>query len=121
MRADAPATRFRLPEIKARLVSGSTVGKVRTLFCVVWVPSPVGVIGPIMTAHHNLALRISGVGAAASLGIYWFIGWRLNRFPLAGEPFEVLALFLALRVAPGHPFLPFCGLLFRSVYGGYGP
>jgi PAS domain S-box-containing protein len=119
MLAHEPATTLRLPEIKARLLSGSTLGKARALFCAFAVLSATGVIVPIMAADQDLALRISGAAAAAALGAHWFIGWRLGRFPLAGEPSEVLALFLALRVAPGHPFLPMCGLLLRSTYCGY--
>ena len=119
MLADEPIIRLRLPEIKARLLSASTLGKARALFCGFAVLSAVGVIESIMKGHQDLGLRISGAGAAAVLGIYWVIGWRRRRFPVAGEPFEVLALFLALRVAPGHPFLPLCGLLFRSLYCAY--
>ena len=55
---------------------------------------------------------------ALALGAYWIVGYRRGRFSLALEPFEAYAVFLILHVAPGDPFLPLLGLIFRSLYGG---
>ena len=49
---------------------------------------------------------------------YWIFGYRRGRFSLALELFEAYAVFLILHVAPGDPFLPLLGLIFRSLYGG---
>ena len=55
---------------------------------------------------------------ALALGAYWIWGYRRGRFPLALEPVEAITLYLILSVAPGDPFLPLLGLIFRSLYGG---
>jgi PAS domain S-box-containing protein len=119
MAADELAPTLRPAQIKARLLSGSTLANARAVCCAFALISAVGVLAPIMSTHHPPLMRVSGVVAAGALAVYWVIGWRRGRFPLAGEPIEAMALFLILRVAPGHPFVPLCGLLFRSLYGGY--
>ncbi len=118
MRVDQPILQSHIAQLKARLLAGSTLVRARTLTLVLAVLSAVGVIVPIMTSSHSLPMRLDGVLAAVGLAIYWIVGFRRGGFPLAGEALEAVAIYLVLRAAPGHPFLPMCGLLFRCLYGG---
>src|SRR4051794_23530095 len=72
----------------------------------------------IPTSDASLAARAGAIALCVGLAIYWVAGYRRGRFPLALEPLEAYALFLVLHVAPGAPFLPLLGLIFRSLYGG---
>jgi diguanylate cyclase (GGDEF)-like protein/PAS domain S-box-containing protein len=74
----------------------------------------------LSAAGMPLAWRLAAAIAASGLAVYWALGLHRGGFALAGEPLEALAVFLVLRVAPGNPFLPLLGLMFRSFYGGVG-
>jgi PAS domain S-box-containing protein len=119
MLVDQPVLKNHFAQLKARLLAGSTLARARILSLVLAVLSAIGVIWPIMMSSHSLTMRVDGALAAAGLAVYWIVGYRRARFPVTGEPIEAIAVYLVLQVAPGHPFLPLCGLLFRCLYGGW--
>jgi len=106
----------RCARLRARIAAGSTVARVRLVTFLLAFLSALGTIVPIATAPNPLPFRLAAAGAAIALASWWLLGLRRGDFPLAGEPLEALAVFVVLRVAPGHPLLPLCGLLFRSLY-----
>lgn len=105
------------PRLRAR-GRGTTLNSMRLLFFTLAVVSIVPVSVEIMGGPHALPVRLAAIGCAMALIVYWTVGLRRGRFPRAGEPLELGALFLILHTAPGHPLLPLCGLMFRCLYGG---
>ncbi len=73
----------------------------------------------VPTGDAGAPAKLAGVVLSLALGGYWIFGYKRRRFALALEPFEAYAVFLILHVAPGDPFLPLLGILFRSLYGGF--
>ena len=67
-------------------------------------------------ANTPLDVRVAGVATTLGLCFYWLWGLRRRRFPLGGEALEAAALLFVLSIVSGHPLLPLCGLLFRSLY-----
>ncbi|MBE2317530.1 EAL domain-containing protein [Solirubrobacter sp. CPCC 204708] len=63
--------------------------------------------------------KLAGIVLAVALAVYWIVGYRRGTFSLALEPVEAYAVFVVLHAAPGDPFLPLLGVLFRSLYGGF--
>ncbi len=119
MRVDQPVLKSYIAQLKVRLLAGSTLARARGLTLVLAVVSAAGVIVAILADPHPLPMRLDGAISAAALAVYWIIGFRRGSFPVAGEPLEAGAIYLVLQAAPGHPFLPLCGLLFRCLYGGW--
>jgi diguanylate cyclase (GGDEF)-like protein/PAS domain S-box-containing protein len=82
--------------------------------------SAVLMVPPVMGSHHQLLSRAAASLVALGLAAHWVAGYRRGAMPLAAEPFEALAIFLLLRIAPGNPLLPLLGLVFHSLYGRTG-
>lgn len=91
----------------------------RLLFLVFAVASAAMAALAIPTGDATPAAKLGGIVVSVALGVYWIYGYRRGRFSLVLELFEVYAVFLVLHVAPGDPFLPLLGILFRSLYGGF--
>src|SRR5689334_22622477 len=72
----------------------------------------------MLEISDSVPARIGAAGLALSLAVYWCWGYHRGRFSIALEPVEAYAVFLVLHVAPGDPFIPLLGLIFRSLYGG---
>jgi PAS domain S-box-containing protein len=117
MHPDSPILKLILRRVERRLSDGSTLALMRGIALTLAVISAIGVIPAIMTGPETLLTRLGGALAAGGLAAYWIVGYRRRAFPLAGEPLEVIALYVVLNAAPGHPFIPLCGLLFRCLYG----
>jgi diguanylate cyclase (GGDEF)-like protein/PAS domain S-box-containing protein len=102
----------RLPALPA-----SSLARVQLLFLVLAAGGALTTVPSILTGDATLAWRLCGSAAASALAVYWVSGYRRDEFSVALEPLEAVALLLVLRAAPGNPFLPLVGLLFRSLYG----
>ncbi|MGO9900464.1 MAG: putative bifunctional diguanylate cyclase/phosphodiesterase [Solirubrobacteraceae bacterium] len=102
---------------RLQIVPASTLARIELLFLVLAAGDALFTIPSILFANAALPSRLGGSLAASMLAVYWVGGYRRGRFPVALEPLEAAALFLVLRAAPGNPFLPLFGLLFRSMYG----
>jgi diguanylate cyclase (GGDEF)-like protein/PAS domain S-box-containing protein len=96
----------------------SSLARIRLLFLMLAAGAALITVPSIVTAHTALAWRLGGSLAATALAVYWAGGYRRGEFTVALEPLEAAAVFVVLRAAPGNPFLPLFGLLFRSLYGG---
>jgi diguanylate cyclase (GGDEF)-like protein/PAS domain S-box-containing protein len=94
--------------------------RLRLLFAVFACGYATAMVPTVLSAGMPLPWRLAAAFAAGGLAIYWAFGFRRGAFALAGEPLEALAVFVVLHVAPGNPFLPLLGLMFRSSYGGVG-
>ena len=94
-------------------------GRFRLLFLVFAVAGTVMAALSIAAGDASPPAKLGGIVLSFVLGAYWIFGYRRGRFPLVLELFEVYAIFVILYVAPGDPFLPLLGLLFRSCYGGF--
>jgi diguanylate cyclase (GGDEF)-like protein/PAS domain S-box-containing protein len=90
----------------------------RLLFLALALLGVLAAAASIPAGDGSLAARAGATVLALALGAYWIVGYRRRRFSLALEPLEAAALFVVLEVAPGEPFLPLLGLIFRSLYGG---
>src|SRR3954470_380923 len=93
-------------------------GRFRVLALAMALASVVMCAATILASGHHPLVRLRGTLLLVALAGYWVAGYRRGSFALALEPLEAYALFLVLSVAPGDPFLPLLGLLFRSLYGG---
>src|SRR3954469_18523712 len=100
-------TAFRLPQ--------TPFGRFRLLALALALTSAVMCAAAIIASDHHPLVRLGGTLLLVGLAGYWVAGYRRGRFALAFEPLEAYALFLVLSVAPGDPFLPLLGLLFRSL------
>jgi diguanylate cyclase (GGDEF)-like protein len=90
----------------------------RLLFLVLAVISAVLAAASIAFSEGEAPVRFGGTLLSLGLAAYWVRGYRRGRFSLVLEPLEAYAIFLVLYVAPGEPFLPLLGLIYRSLYGG---
>src|SRR4051812_16159953 len=100
------------------LKSQTPFTRFRSVFLALAVASALLCAASIVSAPGNPLGRSVAIVLSLGLAVYWIVGYRRGRFVLALEPFEAYALFLVLHVAPGAPFLPLMGLLFRCLYGG---
>jgi diguanylate cyclase (GGDEF)-like protein len=90
----------------------------RLLFLVLAVISAVLAAASIAFSEGEAPVRFGGTLLSLGLAAYWVRGYRRGRFSLVLEQLEAYAIFLVLYVAPGEPFLPLLGLIYRSLYGG---
>jgi diguanylate cyclase (GGDEF)-like protein/PAS domain S-box-containing protein len=95
-------------------------GRFRLLFLVFAVASAGLALASIAGSGADTGPKVGGALIAAGLAVYWIVGYRRGSFSLALEPVEAYAVFIVLHVAPDDPLLPLLGLLFRSLYGGFG-
>jgi diguanylate cyclase (GGDEF)-like protein/PAS domain S-box-containing protein len=91
---------------------------VRLIFLGIAVVDALVTIGTLGAGSAPVVERAAAAVVALALAAHWLLGFRRGGFPPWGEPLEAAALFLILRFAPGEPFLPLFGLVFRSLYGG---
>ena len=91
----------------------------RLLFLIFAVTSSVMAAASIPGGDASSPAKAAGIVLSLALGAYWIFGYRRGRFPVALELFEVFAVLVVLYVAPGDPFVPLLGILFRSLYGGF--
>ena len=113
-----PNSLGRVPRLRAHIALLTPFARFRLLFLVLAVMGAVLAVPSLLAADESLTTRLVASLTALGLGAYWIIGSRRGRFPVALEPLEALAIFVVFTVAPGDPFLPLLGLMFRSVYGG---
>lgn len=98
-------------------ITGAPLERVRLLFLAVAIASAVSIAAVGAGGAHAATRWPQEIVLPLALSAYWAWGHRRGRFPLLGEPLEALALFAIVHAAPGEPFLPLFGLIFRSTYG----
>ncbi len=98
-------------------VALAPLARLRTLFLGLALLNIAVMVPSVLATDRPLFERLAAVAALLALGGYWFANHRRSRFPLALELPEAAAILLILYVAPGNPFLPLSGLMFRSLYG----
>ena len=117
--ADCPTPLDKVIRPSAIKLPQTPFARFRLLFLVFAVASAVMAALAIPTGDAGPGAKLGGIGLSFALAAYWIFGYRRGRFSLALELFEVYAVFIILHVAPGDPFLPLLGILFRSLYGGF--
>ncbi len=106
-----------LPLRRRTSLPRSLLGRLRLAALILASISAVAMVPQIAGADQPLGVRLLAIAVAFVLPAYWAWCVRRGAFPLAGEPLEVLALYLLLRATPGNPILPLTGLILRSMYG----
>jgi diguanylate cyclase (GGDEF)-like protein/PAS domain S-box-containing protein len=95
----------------------SLLARLRLLTLCLAVASAIAIVPGLLDVRKAAWVQVASCLLAVMLSAYWIAGARRGKFPIAGEPLEIAGVFVLLRLAPGNPFLPLFGLLFRSLFG----
>jgi diguanylate cyclase (GGDEF)-like protein len=95
----------------------TSLERVRLLFLVLAVASVAAAAAAALVPERSPVVRAAAILIALGLCVYWVAGHQRSRFVPAAEPVEAAAVLVLLAMAPGDPFLPLFGLIFRSLFG----